>query len=97
MRVFQLLAQFKSLSKQLIKALKQNNYSKAQNIALKQQVLFEKITDASPPELSWILVKQWESALKTYQDIRLSLESDLKHLNSSTKQTLKLLSGYAKK
>tara|TARA_A100001011_G_scaffold261282_1_gene269756 strand:- start:450 stop:743 length:294 start_codon:yes stop_codon:yes gene_type:complete len=97
MRVGQLLSQFKDLSKQLIRALKQNNYSKAQNIALKQQLLVEKITNVSSAELSFKRTKQWELALKNYQDLRISLESDLKHLNSSTKQTLKLLSGYAEK
>ncbi len=97
MQIGQLLAQFKDLSKQLIRALKQNNYSKAQNIALKQQVIVEKMKDKSPAEPSLTLAKQWELALKNYQNIRISLESDLKHLNRSTKQTLKLLGGYAKR
>ena len=97
MRVGQLLAQFKIMSKQLSKALKQNNYAKAENIALKQQVLIEKIINVSPAKPNLALEKQWELTLKNYQDIRASLELDLKHLNSNTKQTLKRLSGYAKR
>ena len=97
MRVCQILTQFKELSKQLVKSLKQNKYDKAKDIALKQQALIHKISRTSLSKPSLTQENQWEEALKDYQDIRISLELDLKHLNSRTKKTLAGLSGYAKR
>ncbi len=97
MRFCKLLAKFRVLSKQLVKSLKQNKYAKAENIALKQQMLIDEITNNSPSEPSLVLQKQWELTLRDYQDIRMSLELDLKHLNSSTKKKLAGLGGYAKR
>ncbi len=88
------LKQFKSLSKQLLKALKQNNYSKAENIASKQQMLIEDTANNYPKTLSLELEKQWVSEIKSYRDIRISLELQLKKLNTKTKKNLKRLKEY---
>ena len=88
------LEQFKDLSKQLLKALKQNNYSKAENIAFKQQMLIEDTANNYPKTLSLELEKQWVSEKKSYKDIRISLELQLKKLNTKTKKNLNRLKGY---
>ncbi len=88
------LEQFKDLSKQLLKALKQNNYSKAENIASKQQMLIEDTANNYPKTLSLELEKQWVSEIKSYRDIRISLELQLKKLNTKTKKNLKRLKEY---
>ena len=88
------LEQFKDLSKQLLKALKQNNYSKAENIAFKQQMLIEDTANNYPKTLSLELEKQWVSEIKSYRDIRISLELQLKKLNTKTKKNLNRLKGY---
>ena len=91
------LKQFKSLSKQLLKALKQNNFSKAENIASKQQMLIEDTANNYPKILSLELEKQWVSEIKSYRDIRISLELQLKKLNTKTKRNLMRLKGYTNK
>ena len=82
------------MSKQLLKALKQNNYSKAENIAFKQQMLIEDTANNYPKTLSLELEKQWVSEIKSYRDIRISLELQLKKLNTKTKKNLKCLKEY---
>ena len=88
------LEQFKSLSKQLLKALKQSNYSKAENISSKQQMLIEKTVNNNPKTPSLELENQWISEIKSYIDIRISLELQLKKLNTKTKKNLNRLKGY---
>ena len=88
------LEQFKSLSKQLSKALKQNNYSKAESISSKQQMLIEKTVNNNPKTPSLELENQWISEIKSYRDIRISLELQLKKLNTKTKKNLNRLKGY---
>ena len=88
------LEQFKSLSKQLLKALKQNNFSKAENIASKQQMLIENTANNYPETPSLELENQWISEIKSYRDIRFLLELQLKKLNTKTKKNLNRLKGY---
>ena len=88
------LEQFKDLSKQLLRALKQNNYSKAENIAFKQQMLIEDTANNHPKTPSLELEKQWISEIKSYRNIRISLELQLKKLNTKTKKNLNRLKGY---
>ena len=88
------LEQFKSLSKQLSKALKQNNYSKAENIAFKQQILIDETANNYPKRPSLELEQQLASEIKSYRDIRISLELQLKKLNTKTKKNLNRLKGY---
>ena len=94
MKLGEQLEQFKGLSKQLLKALEQNNYSKAENIASKQQMLIEQTANNYPKTPNLVLEKQWVSEIKSYRDIRISLELQLKNLNSKTKKNLKRLKGY---
>ena len=88
------LEQFKSLSKQLLKAIKQNNYSKAENISSKQQMLIEKTVNNDPKTPCLELENQWISEIKSYREIRISLELQPKKLNTKTKKSLKRLKGY---
>ena len=94
MKLGEQLEQFKGLSKQLLKALKQNNYSKAENISSKQQMLIEKTVNNDPKTASLELENQWISEIKSYRDIRISLELQLKKLNTKTKKNLNRLKGY---
>ena len=89
--------QFKGLSKQLLKALKQNNYSKAEHIASKQQMLIEETANNYPKTPGFELEKQWVSEINSYRDIRISLELQLKKLNTKTKRNLTRLKGYTNK
>ena len=86
MKLGEQLEQFKSLSKQLLKALEQNNYSKAENIAFKQQMLIDETANNYPKTPSLELENQWISEIKSYRDIRISLELQLKKLNTKTKK-----------
>ena len=52
-------------------------YSKAENIAFKQQMLIEDTANNYPKTLSLELEKQWVSEIKSYRDIRISLELQL--------------------
>ena len=88
------LEQFKGLSKQLLKALKQNNYFKAENIASKQERLIKETVTKYPKTPSLELEKQWISEIKSYRNIRISLELQLKKLNTKTKKNLNRLKGY---
>ena len=97
MKLGEQLEQFKGLSKQLLKALQQNNFSKAENIASKQQMLIEDTANNYPKTLSLELEKQWVSEIKSYRDIRISLELQLKKLNTKTKRNLMRLKGYTNK
>ena len=94
MKLREQLEQFKGLSKQLLKALQQNNFSKAENIASKQQMLIEKTVNNDPKTASLELENQWISEIKSYRDIRISLELQLKKLNTKTKKNLNRLKGY---
>ena len=97
MKLGEQLEQFKGLSKQLLKALKQNNYSKAEHIASKQQMLIEETANNYPKTPGFELEKQWVSEINSYRDIRISLELQLKKLNTKTKRNLTRLKGYTNK
>ena len=94
MKLGEQLEQFKGLSKRLLKALEQNNYSKAENIAFKQQILIDETANNYPKRPSLELEQQLASEIKSYRDIRISLELQLKKLNTKTKKNLKRLKGY---
>ena len=97
MKLGEQLEQFKGLSRQLLKALKQNNYSKAEKIASKQQMLVEETANNYPKTPDFELEKQWVSEINSYRDIRISLELQLKQLNTKTKRNLMRLKGYTNK
>ena len=97
MRVEQIHTRFLDLTKRLKKEIKKNNHKKAENIALQQQLLIEKIGNAHNNEPSFKFAEQWDTVLKNYQSIITLLESDLTNLNSSTKQALRRLDGYSKR
>ena len=97
MKLREQLEQFKGLSKQLLKALQQNNFSKAENIASKQQMLIKETANNYLKTPSFELKKQWVSEMNSYRDIRISLELQLKKLNTKTKRNLMRLKGYTNK
>ena len=57
-------------------------------------MLIEKTVNNDPKTPSLELENQWISEIKSYRDIRISLELQLKKLNTKTKKNLNRLKGY---
>ena len=95
-KIYDQIDKLNDLSYQLLQAINQQNFDKARLLAIKQNKLIDKLAIAS--DASRVLDKKgdWQSALEGCQTLRKALQSELKKLNTDTRNSLKRLKGYSR-
>ncbi len=90
------IIQFNHLSHLIHQAIKKKNFDEANKIATKQNNLADDLLCLSKVNFEKEQYGEWEKALLFCQTLRKSLATEMKKLNSHTRNKLRILKGYSR-
>lgn len=89
------LAFFNELSDKLSRAIKSEDYGSAKTLAKKQELFLSKLEQPNTNKFSLNFDEEWKNALEKHKYLILTVENNMRELNTKTKTSLKRLKGYA--